>query len=162
MRTKISLTAKATFSPAGEGRGPLPLPFWGMYLPEGPPGACVCLCALPLPALSQPPLPQRTPGLPVFRLPPPHLHPILAPGLSVSSSLSSWPALGEGQIFTALRLTQDRTGVQKTGVSLRVTKARGKAGSSSRRRVWGEGVSGVSPVYAVIWTSCIVLSDAYL
>lgn len=52
MRTKISLIAKATFSPAGEGHGPLPLPFWGMYLPEGPPGACVCLCALPLPAPS--------------------------------------------------------------------------------------------------------------
>ena len=55
------------------------------------------------------------------------------PGLSVSCSPSSWPALGEGQIFTALRLTQDRTGVQKTGVSLQVPKAGGQALSTCRR-----------------------------
>lgn len=127
--TRVSLVAKATFSTTGEGTGHATTALWfstaqqrRICVPEGPPGACVCLPALPLPALSQPPLPQCTPDLQVFRLPLPASTPSWPPGLSVSCSLSSWPALGEGQIFTALRLTRDRTGVQKPGVSLRVTR----------------------------------------
>lgn len=156
------MIAEGTFSPTGEAPGPYRchsgclLQGRRMCVPEGSPGACVCLSASPL-------WPSPSPlSHSAHRLPPPSPPPHPGPRLSVSCSPSSWPALGEGQIFTALRLTQDRTGVQKTGVSLQVPKAGGQALSTSRRRAWGEGVPGVSPVYAVIWTSCGVLSDAYL
>ena len=109
----------------------MPLPLWLPVAGEenvcarGSSGACVCFASL---ALSPAPSPIAHTDSPLSL--PPYLGP---PGLSVSCSPSSWPALGEGQIFTALRLTQDRTGVQKTGVSLQVPKAGGQALSTCRR-----------------------------
>lgn len=85
----------------------------GAYLPKGAPGTCVC-SVFPTPTLSS------MPAHPACKFPP--FTPFLASGLSVSCSLHSWPALGEGQIFTAPRLTEDRTGAQKTGVSSQLTQ----------------------------------------
>ena len=114
------------------GRGVVPLCGCLFQMASGehfcPRGLHLLRLSLPSPN----PLFMHTPGLQVFPLPTPPL-PILAPW-PVSLSLSSWPALGEGQIFTTERLTQDRTGIQKTGVSL-LTKTEGKTWSSSRHRV---------------------------
>lgn len=116
------------------------LPWSRAYLPQGPPGACICF-ASPLCSPNPPSIrAHQACEFPISPLPTPL---ILAPW-PVSCSLSSWPALGEGQIFTTWRLTQDRTGIQKTGVSLRVTKTEGKAWFSSRRRVWGKEVLSFS------------------
>lgn len=77
------------------------------------------LCLLRFPHSPSPAL-SSMPAHPACKFPP--FTPFLASGLSVSCSLHSWPALGEGQIFTAPRLTEDRTGAQKTGVSSQLTQ----------------------------------------
>lgn len=64
--------------------------------------------------------------------------PLPGPRLSVSCSLRSWLALGEGQIFTAPWLTQDRTGAQRPGVSL---SDPGHSLVSIQEPGWGQGVS---------------------
>lgn len=160
---QVSLDCRGHLSPTGEAPGPYRchsgclLQGRRMCVPEGVPGACVCLSTSPL-------WPSPSPlSMSTHRLPPPRLHPILAPRLSVSCSPSSWPALGEGQIFTALRLTQDRTGVQKGWCEPASPPNGGQALSTSRRRAWGEGSSrSFSHLPLIIWTSCGVLSDAYL
>lgn len=78
----------------------------GSVFAQGGPGD---LCLLRFPHSPSPAL-SSMPAHPACKFPP--FTPFLASGLSVSCSLHSWPALGEGQIFTAPRLTEDRTGAQ--------------------------------------------------
>lgn len=114
------MIAKATFSTAGcfclpgEGPGPAATALvacsrWrgrkGKIFARGSPRG-LCLLCLPLPSPSPPSI--RAHQACKFSTWPP----FLALGLSVSCSLSSWPALGEGQIFTAPQLTQDLTGTK--------------------------------------------------
>lgn len=132
--TGLPATKRATFSTAGcfccLARGVDPaaatlaaapdgLAERGAYLPKGASRDLCLPCSPHFPSLS----PSSMPAFPACKFLP--FTPFLAPGLSVSCSLHSWPALVEGQIFTALRLTEDRTGAQETGVSLQLTQTEG-------------------------------------
>lgn len=107
------------------------------YLPGGP--QCPA-SAMPLPTpssilahqackFSDSPLPTPTPSWPPACL---------------SAAASAAGGSGRRANIYSSEAHPDRTGVQKTGVSLRITKTEGKAWCSSRRRVWGKEFPSVS------------------